>query len=462
MKKSLSLLLSMLLVSAAIPVHAAAVTPSTISMTIVFKGNSVSANVKSAVLKSGGKIVSEIPEVGTMKIEGKSTLLDTLQSYSDVQAVSPTINFKLPETTSAAFTDNSSVNTASADLYNAYQWDIKQVTNNGASYDLGTGSHNTVVGIIDTGISQQHNDLKANLLGGENFVPDGPDGTVIKTDIEDKNGHGSHVAGSIAGNGRILGIAPNIGFKSYRVFAATGGTPTDRLLSAIIAATDDKVDVISMSIGGYDVKSQYTYTDPATGQTSRLNDVADFLAYQRAIKYAVSHGVVVVASAGNDATNCANKAAVTDFLNGEYGSEGYKFKGASFEVSGSIPGVIAVSATGPNTTLASYSNYGPGFIDVAAPGGDVYKPRTDPTWKYDLCLGGYKDGGYIWMAGTSMAAPKVSAVAALIIDQNKAKGINLTPSQITHQLYKTSVDLGKPGSDKFFGYGMVNAYTALK
>lgn len=283
----------------------------------------------------------------------------------------------------------------------------------------------------------------------------------MPTNIEDTNGHGSHVAGSIAGNGRILGVAPNIGIKCYRVFDATGSSPSDRIINAIIEAAKDKVDVISMSLGGFDARPKYTYTDPESNQTYRLSDIADYLAYERAVKYAVSQGVVVVASAGNDTLNCTNKAEVTDFMNEEYGPLGYKFIGASINVPAVLPGVITVSATGPNKTLASYSNYGPGFIDVAAPGGDVYD-ETDPNWYKDLCFSSYKDGRYAWMAGTSMAAPKVSAVAALIIDQNKAKGINLTPSQITNKLYRTSVDMGKKGTDSYFGHGTVNAYNALK
>ncbi|MGE5673125.1 MAG: S8 family serine peptidase, partial [Mycobacterium leprae] len=358
------------------------------------------------------------------------------------------------------FVDEAAVNTAKADLYNRYQWDIKQVTNNGASYALGTGSHNTVVGIIDTGVSTQHAALKANLLGGENFTPDGPGGTIIPTDIEDKNGHGSHVAGNIAGNGRIMGIAPNVGFRSYRIFAATGGSPSDRILKAIVAAVRDDVDVISMSVGGYDAIAQVTWTDAETGKVYRLgSDVADFVAYKRAIQYAVSHNIVFVAAAGNDATDIANPVAVGAFLNAKYASQGYTF-GASREVPGTLPGVVTVSALGPDKSLSSYSNYGPGAIDISAPGGD-FKRYPAPDYYTDMNLSSYKNGGYVWMAGTSMATPKVSAVAALIIDQAKANGEKIKAAQVVAQLQQSSVDLGKPGYDPAYGYGMANAYYAL-
>ncbi|MDF2628838.1 MAG: peptidase and in kexin sedolisin, partial [Symbiobacteriaceae bacterium] len=79
----------------------------------------------------------------------------------------------------------------------------------------------------------------------------------------------------------------------------------------------------------------------------------------------------------------------------------------------------------------------------------------------DMSLSSYMGTGYVWMAGTSMATPKVSAVAALVIDQAKAKGQTLTPSQVTVHLQQTAVDEGKVGADPFYGKGMLDAYYAL-
>jgi lantibiotic leader peptide-processing serine protease len=433
----------------------------TYTFTVVFRANQLPADAAATVASLGGTVVSSVPQLGAMTVTGPASLMTKLNGHQAVQAASPAIEFKLPAVMVAeAAVKPETVNTAAADLYNALQWDIKQVTNTGASWALGTGSHNTVVGIVDTGVSTQHPALMANLLGGQNFTPDGPGGTVVPTDIEDKNGHGSHVAGNIAGNGRILGIGPNLGFRSYRVFGATGGSPSDRIANAMIAAVNDGVDVISMSLGGFDGISGYTWTDPANGTVYKGKDVADLLLYKRAVQYAVNHGVVVVAAAGNDATNITNPTAVTAFLNAAYGSEGYFFWGASREVPGTLPGVLTVSATGPDKSLSSYSNYGPGAIDLSAPGGDFQRyPVGD--WYTDMCLSSYKGTGYVWMAGTSMATPKVAAVAAVVIDQAKAAGVKLTPAQVVAKLQQTAVDLGKPGYDPFYGQGMANAYTAL-
>ncbi len=449
---------------AVVPAGRASAT-ATYNFTVVFKSATLPANAADVVTAAGGTVLLSVPEVGVLEVSGPASLLNTLGANTAVQAVSPILVQNLePFRVVEQPTADLDVNLAKADLYNAYQWDIKQVTKDGASWGISEGSHNTVVGIVDTGVNPNHSALKANFLGGRNFVPananDDPTETGDPNDYVDRHGHGSHVAGTIAGNGRILGVGPSLGFRSYRVFGASGGAPTDWIVAAIVAATNDKVNVISMSIGGYDGIAPYTWTDPATGTVYKGQDVADFLAWRRAIQYATQNGVVVIAAAGNEATNTANPTAVTAYLNAEYGPYGYNFIGASREVPGTTPGVVTVSATGPDYSLASYSNYGPGAIDVSAPGGD-FKNYPNPGWYTDMCLSAYKTSGYVWMAGTSMATPKASAVAALIIDRAKANGQTLTPSQVVTKLQQTTTDLGKPGYDGSFGYGQVNAYSAL-
>lgn len=444
-----------------------AVATKTYEITVVFKGGTSPEAAAAIVESAGGSIISSLPAIGMMEISGPASILKTLNQNKAVEAATPTITFNLKplQEVELSQADLEGVNPGAADLYQAYSWDIKQLTNDGASFDLSTGSHNTVVGIIDTGINTQHSDLAANLLGGRNFVNDGPGGTVDPADIEDRRGHGSHVAGSIAGNGRILGVGPDLGYKAYRVFGAAGGSSSSRIIEAILYAADDGVDVISMSLGGFDVMGQGFWTDPETGETERFKDVASMVAYKRAIQYAVNKGIVVVAAAGNDAIDISKPKEMTAFLNVEYGPEGYYFQGASKETPGSLPGVIGVSATGPDLSLASYSNFGNGVIDVAAPGGD-FQRYPEPGWHFDMCvsatsaLGGNVDR-YSFSAGTSMATPKVAAIAALIIDQAKAQGQRITPVQVEHTLIKSATDLGKPGQDPQYGQGMVNAYNAL-
>src|SRR3712207_129380 len=100
--------------------------------------------------------------------------------------------------------------------------------------------------------------------------------------------------GNIAGNGRIKGVAPDIGFKSYRVFDSKGDTNASIMSSAIIKAADDGVNVINLSMSGYDLKGKCYWTDSETGIKHDLgDDMAEYELYKRAIQYALSHNVVV-------------------------------------------------------------------------------------------------------------------------------------------------------------------------
>lgn len=458
MRKWLSLLLALTLVLVCLVAPASAV--GTHQFTVVFKAATLPADATEIVAAAGGQVVAAVPEIGVMVVSGPSNLIGALGGQPAVQVVGPTLTVKLAPVQMVEANEAVEAAGVTPDLYNRYQWDIKQVTNNGASWALSSGSHNTVVAVLDTGISTTHPALRANLLGGRNFVPDGPGGTVDPNDIEDRHGHGSHCAGAIAGNGRILGIGPNLGIRAYRVLGADGSGSSAGILQAIVAAANDGVDVISMSLSGFYGIGMYTWTDPETGEVYKFHDVADFVAYKRAIEYANKNGVVVVAAAGNDSINIANPKAISELLNSEYGAYGYNFQGASQILPAKLPGVVTVSATGPDMSPSSYTNYGSGAIDVSAPGGDFRRyPIGD--WYTDMCLSAYRGTGYVWMAGTSMATPKVAGVAAVIIDQAKANGQKLTVSQVFAKLQRTAVDLGKPGYDMWYGQGMVNAYQAL-
>ncbi|MFD2442811.1 S8 family serine peptidase [Bacillus sp. CGMCC 1.16607] len=476
MKKFKSVVLSLVLLLSFIPA-ALATGAQTEYYSVLFNQNSIPANFAKEVNSLGGEVVYTVPEIGFAQVKASTTAFTKLKGLANVSAANPSITWNVPQSHRIAEEGvaAASVDTTKAPLWSK-QWDIQRITNNGESYKLGTGSHNVVVGIVDTGIDRDHSDLVKNLLpGSKNFVPAGgfqgtePSETGDPNAFDDKHGHGSHVAGSIAGNGAMLGVAPDTGIRSYRVFG-TGSAESAWIYAAMIAAANDGVDVISMSLGGFDVLGQAFYTDPETGKKQRLgNDVADFKAYKRAVQYVTEKGSLVVVAAGNDGINATNKAAVTDFLNAEYGGDGLSFVGAGFEVPGTIPGVVTVSATGQNDVLANYSNYGPGFIDIAAVGGDArLYDQYDAEGRFneyiakrlfetEFNLSASDDGGWYWSIGTSMATPKVSAVAALLI----AKHGKMSPAKLQDLLYKTAVDPVK-GTDKGnFGAGHLNAFEAL-
>lgn len=490
MKKFYSILVTLVLLLSFLP--AALATSGSNYYSVIFNQNSIPANFQKQVRDLGGEVVYTVPEIGFAQVKAASTALSKLKGLSGVSVANPSISWDVPQSQKIAEVvsvtntkgksnkvqdsqTTTSVNTANAALWNK-QWDIKRITNNGASFELGTGSHNVVVGIVDTGIDRDHSDLVKNLLpGSKNFVPAGgfrgsePSETGDSNAFDDRHGHGSHVAGSIAGNGAMLGVAPNTGIRSYRVFG-TGSAESAWIFDAMVAAANDDVDVISMSIGGFDIIGQAFYKDPVTGEKVALgNDVADFTAYKRAVKYATDKGSLVVVAAGNEELNATNKAEVTAYLNAEYGGDGLYFEGAGFEVPGTLPGVVTVSATGQNDVLANYSNYGPGFVDIAAVGGDArmyYQYAAEGRFNEYLSqrlfekefnLSASEDGGWYWSIGTSMATPKVSAVAALLVD----KYGKMSPTELENLLYKTAVDAVSGTDTGYFGAGHLDAFEAL-
>lgn len=450
---------------------AGAAQPPTQLYTVVFGGWTLPPDASALVRANGGEITVTVPEIGVLEARAGGGFVGGMLACPGVLTVGPSLPLALERLPAepADLPLGAADLTGPGDYYRLYQWDIKRVTRDGASYALGTGSHRTVVAVVDTGFFP-HPDVAMNFLGGRNLIPaggfgDDPTETGDPNDYWDRHGHGTHCAGTIAANGKVYGVGPDLGLRAYRVLTREGSGTTAWVAAGIVAAVKDGCRVVSMSLGGYDVKGQYWWTDPVTGETYRLgNDVASFLAYRRAVEFASRNDTVVVAAAGNDALDVTRRHDVTEWLNEQYGVYGYTFVGATVESPGSVPGVITVSATGPGDLLSSYSNYGPGFIDLAGPGGD-FRRYPNPGWYTDMCLNCYGKylpngqpyAGYAWMAGTSMATPKVAAVAALLADRHPG----YSAAQIKALLLQTADDIGKPGTDGLFGFGLVDAFSAL-
>lgn len=319
------------------------------------------------------------------------------------------------------------------DPYFKRQWGLQKIGADQA-WAASTGE-GAVVAVLDSGVDLTHPDLAANLLSASDadFVdPDGQDGP------QDENGHGTHVAGIIAAaanNGiGVAGVAPSADLLPVRVLDENGDGTGD-LPAGIRYAADRGASVINMSLG---------YPAGAGEALGAIGDLEDIHA---AIDYAWERGALVVVAAGNDtAPLCAEPAS------------GHN--------------VICVGATDSRDLISSYSNYDAASFDtyLVAPGGDggagfSFGPRS-PT--ASLCGGDIfstylrsettycsNEAGYEASAGTSMAAPHVSGVAALLA----AKG--LTNQQITDCLLRTSDDLGVPGRDGIYGYGRVDAAAAV-
>ncbi|WP_261131654.1 S8 family serine peptidase [Bacillus sp. Marseille-Q3570] len=495
MKRGLLLVLGVLLAFSSFSFSAFASSQETSSskqaFLVVFKSeNSLPANYKSIIEKAGGEVTYEVAKIGTVEAttSNPTTFIKSLGKNTNVASLAPSleVSLNLPEvevrTSDIEQSGLEPVPVGESIWEAGWQWDIERVTNKGASHAVSSGSKDVVVGVIDTGFDFDHPDLKNNIVpDSKTFVP----GT---TDAWDFNSHGTHVAGTIGANGRIKGIAPEVGLRAYRVFGATGGAQQSWITDAIISAADDGVDVINMSLGGTRVVGQWYYTDPATGEKIRLgNDAADMVAYNRAIRYATNKNVTVVASAGNDGQDLSNPAKLADWYNAVLDSNpataAYDVQGAGFKVPAQIPGVITVSALGggfgTDDRLAFYSNYGNGNINLSAPGGDLgpdYNGTRVPGDYQWLVLSAvptylnsptgvaqFGEQGYGWKGGTSMASPQVAGVAAAYISKvYEATGKKPSPSQVQTKLQQTADDAGKKGFDPIFGHGVVNAYNAVK
>ncbi|MEU4688348.1 S8 family peptidase [Actinoplanes sp. NPDC023714] len=284
-----------------------------------------------------------------------------------------------------------------SDPLRSQQWGLGKVKATSA-WSKSTGAGVTVA-VIDTGVDARHPDLAGKVLTGYDVLKGMAGGTT------DGNGHGTHVAGiigAVTGNGvGVSGVAPDAKILPIRVFDSTGSGYMSDVAEAVVWAADHGANVINMSIG-------------STAKLAALSD---------AVTYARNSGVTVVAAAGNERQD-----------------------GNPTSYPAADAGVIAVAATDSADRYASFSNSG-SYVDVAAPGSAIVS--TYPT-----ALTG---GDYVAMSGTSMAAPQVAGIAALL----EAYQPSLTPYAIEQVLKSSAVDLGKAGFDNDYGYGRVDAAAAL-
>ena len=255
--------------------------------------------------------------------------------------------------------------------------------------NLGSGIN---VAVIDSGVNYNHPDLAPNYKGGYDFVND-------DSNPMDDNGHGSHVAGTIAairdGKG-VVGVAPSAGIYALKVLGSSGSGSYSDIVAALNWAVDHDMHIASMSLGG------------SSSSTTLAN----------AVKNAYDEGVLVVAAAGNDGRN-------------------------SILYPAAYAQAIAVGATDGSNKKASFSNYG-SKIELVAPGVSIRST-----------VGG---SSYSTYSGTSMATPHVSGVAALVW----ASGVATTPADVRTVLQNTAQDLGSSGKDSTFGYGLVRADRATE
>ncbi|HZH43859.1 MAG TPA: S8 family serine peptidase [Lysobacter sp.] len=431
---------------------------------------------------AGGRISARLPQIGVAIVEsddpGFATRAARLQG---VHAVTPdlVLQFEIPPhgdsiDDSYANPPNSGDNDPRFDL----QWGHAAVDAAGA-WNRGYRGAGAKVAVLDSGIACQHPDLAPNLLMADSASFIAGEGVCLAR-VNAFN-HGSHVAGTIAAadNGvGVIGVAPEAKIVAVKVLSEnTGSGSFAGIIQGIVHAADRGADVINMSLG---VRGGLPVNGPGANQVRELVN-----ATARATRYASSRNALVIASAGNDGRDL-DKDSRTVLCDSD-GANCFNANLRAFPAE--LPGVLTIAATAPIgwakaptstflDNLASYSNYGQSAIDFAAPGGDAVYPGnenctmaglTRPCWVFDLVLsvGGYSQpvpggpvlGSYSWAAGTSMAAPHVSGVAALVIGKH---GGELAPSEVERILRAAADDLGKPGNDSLYGAGRINAARAVQ
>jgi subtilisin family serine protease len=384
------------------------------------------------------------------------------------------------------------------------QWDMRAIdaTSTG-SYALNKGA-GARVGDIDTGIDLTHSDIMPNvdLAASCSFLyADTPTALPAeqvtrgdcsnKDALQDYAGHGTHTAGTIASpiNGEgISGVAPEATVVVLKAGTAEGYFFTQSVVDALRYAGDLRLDVVNMSF----------FADPwlfncrdDNEQKAIIQQISD------AARYAQQRGVVLVAAAGNEGIDLNHPTV--DEISPDYPAGAAVTRPVNNNcvvLPQEIPGVVVVTATGAEDLLSWYSSYG-NLTDVAAPGGSRYQTPTFDSARgrvlapYSSTAGDLAtqaaigrlvvdEAGnyYAWLNGTSMAAPHVVGVAALIRsahpEMSRGAVIAALRSTATGLACPSELDpgvefFGAPvqvcaggiGSNNFYGAGLVNAVAAI-
>ena len=424
-----------------------------------------------------------------------------------------------------------------ADPLGSLQWDMALIHATPAgSYGVELGDRGVLVGVLDTGIDGSHPDIAPNFDAAlsRNFTVDVPlvDGPcAAEADAScndpanvDENGHGTHVAGTIAspldGFG-MAGVAPNVRLVNLRAGQDSGYFFLQPSVDALTFAGDHGIDVVNMS---YFI-DPWLYNcsgNPADSATQQLEQRTIVEATSRALGYARSKGVTLVAAAGNEHTDMDHPTSDDTSPDFPPGTEYHRsVDNACLTMPTEGPNVVSVGSVGPSTMKADYSNWGAEGVDVTAPGGYFRDLFGTPSFRtvatqilgpYPLNVAlddgtlnpdgtpntpfvvrycrGTTCGYYQYIQGTSMASPHAVGVAALIVSRYghpdpQRGGIELLPHQTEKILGRTATDhpcpsppvldytnVGRPASytatcvgtadeNSIWGDGIVDALTAV-
>jgi subtilisin family serine protease len=445
---------------------------------VLYKQSAVPAGAATAIQKAGGTLVYSYDAIGVAIAQSASPSFGSkMAADKKVEGVSSTAAFGVRLDDEMIVEDaNAIASSVSAwgDPMSGMQWDMLQI-HVPEAHEITTGSPSVVVGDIDTGLDYTHPDLAANVDFANSVSCVGGVPNTDPAAWMDDNGHGTHTAGTIAAaaNGiGIVGVAPNVKIAGIKAGNADGYFFPEAVICSFMWAGDHHLDVTNNSY----------YADPwLFNCRNDAEQRAIWKAEQRAIRYAMQQGVVVVAAQGNenmdlskqniDTTSPDNDTPVTR-----------EVTNACVVIPVEIPGVIGVTGDGALLQKTYYSSYGVGVAQVTAPGGDRrYQDLGDGSRGYVLSTFPVAACGgapcYALAQGTSMASPHAAGVAALILSQFG----KMPPGAVQAKLTSTADPMACPpnpfdpggtgawlatcqggaGYNGFYGHGQVNALNAV-
>lgn len=443
--------------------------------------------VERAIAEAGGTVIATYSQIGVIVARSASPgFADRIRSAPGVhsagttrstalQASSATVvgkPFQIDPTASVTAAERPS---NGQEPLEPEQWSLRAVKADQAAA-INPGSADVTVGVVDTGVDDTHSDLAANFSAAQSASCVGG---VVDTSpgawrpyLPDIDYHGTHVAGEIAAarNGiGMAGVAPSVKVASIKV---------SELGSAFFYAESVLCAFIFAAEKGIEVTNNSYYVDPWLFNCHSDRDQGAVVeALSRAVQYSRTRGVLNIAAAGNANQNLASHA-LADLTSPSDAMPLPRILAPRRcpQIPTMLPGMVTVSATGAQNLKSSFSNYGLAVIDLAGPGGDPYQVSQTPLMNGGI-LSTMPGERYAFLQGTSMAAPHVAGVAALI----KSAHPSATPAQI-EQLLRVHADnpgcptgfydpdgngqpdawcIGGPEYNSFYGFGIVNALSAV-
>ncbi len=314
-----------------------------------------------------------------------------------------------------------------------------QLMNAPEVWEMGFQGQGVVVAVIDTGVNYNHQDLQNRMWHNPNYPNHGWNFVSNNNNPMDDHGHGSHCAGTVAGDGTAgseTGVAPQASIMALKVLSSSGSGQQQAVNDAVQFAVENGADIGSISLG---------WLNPGT---------AIRVAFREVMANALAAGFIISKSAGNRSSQGLTVPAdcPPPWLHPD-----------QTEIGG-LSAIVSIGATDSNDQLASFSSRGPTSWFSIAPFNDYRLNPGVGLIKPDLCAPGVdvkslrynNNSGYTLMSGTSMSTPGVAGVMALMLSRNS----ELTPEQIHQYLEETALAL-TPNKSNTHGSGRVDAFAAI-